>query len=65
MNELGTLYIVSEVDDDHGSFFTKRLTVVYLEEPDTIWEVNREIDLYLWRGIENKYFFVRFIKHGF
>ncbi len=58
--EPGQLFVVSEIDKDYALSIVSDLKVVYRAEPDTIWEINQKVNLYLWLGHENKFYLVRF-----
>lgn len=58
--EIGQLFIVSEIDKNYALSIVYDLRIVYSSDLDIIWEINKEADLYLWLGHENKFYLVRF-----
>lgn len=56
MNEV---YVISEISAEYAESIMTKLKLALQLDFDTFWEINSDTDLYLWYGLEEKYYLVR------
>lgn len=56
MNEV---YVISEISAEYAESIITKLKLALQLDFDTFWEINSDTDLYLWYGLEEKYYLVR------
>lgn len=58
------ILVISEITDEYAESITPKLRLALQLVFDTFWEINSDADLYLWYGLEKKYYLIRW-RYGF
>lgn len=53
--------ILTELPNHYAETLTTELRIAFVSELDVFWVVNSEVDLFIWKDYQNKYFLLRFI----